>query len=78
MKENTAKTVGDRIRIERSKLNISQEQLSFKSDLHRTYIGAIERGEKCPSIETLLKITSALGISLSKFLENIEDDLEQL
>lgn len=76
MKEKISKAIGNRIKVLRAKQNISQEELSFKSDLHRTYIGAIERGEKCPTIDTLLKVTDALNISLSEFLLNIEKDVK--
>lgn len=76
MKENTAKVIGNRIRILRAKKNISQEELSFKADLHRTYIGAIERGEKSPTVETILKITHAFEISLSDFFTDLESEIQ--
>lgn len=75
MKEKTAIIIGNRIRLLRAQRKISQEELSFKSDLHRTYIGAIERGEKCPTIETLYKITKAFEISLSEFFTNFESEI---
>ena len=78
MKENTAKLVGNRIKLLRVRKNVSQEELSFKSDLHRTYIGAIERGEKCPTIETILKITQAFEISLSDFFSDLESEINDI
>lgn len=38
--------VGKKIRAAREKLGISQQDLAFKADLHRAYIGQSERGEK--------------------------------
>ncbi|HNW66362.1 MAG TPA: helix-turn-helix transcriptional regulator [Aliarcobacter cryaerophilus] len=39
---------------------ISQEELSYRSNLHRTYIGAVERGEKNISLINMNKIAKAL------------------
>lgn len=64
--------LGLQIKLERTKKKLSQEALAHKSNLDRTYIGTIERGEKNPSILILLKITHALNISLIDLFENIE------
>ncbi|SFF40335.1 helix-turn-helix domain-containing protein [Thermoflexibacter ruber] len=47
---------------ERKKL--SQEELSFKADLHRTYIGMIEHAEKNITLSNIEKIANALEISI--------------
>lgn len=65
--------IGNRIRQRRNELGYSQEQLAEYSDLHPSYIGQLERGEKTPSIETLYKLTTGLQISLSDFLKGLED-----
>ena len=44
----------------------SQEQFAFKCDVDRTYIGTIERGEKSPTLNTIVKIANALGITKSE------------
>ena len=59
--------VGKRIKELRNKLGISQEELAFKSEIHRTYIASLEVGKRNVSIETLEKIVNALGVSLSEF-----------
>ena len=59
MKENNgtiSNIIGDRIRKLRTEQKLSQEELAFASELHSAYIGKIERGEKCPTVETLYKI----------------------
>ena len=53
----------------------SQEYLAEVTGLHRTYISQLERGLKSPSIRVLSHITNALGISMSKFLEVVEERL---
>lgn len=65
--------LGQRIRFYRKQKKISQEKLSEMSDLHPTYIGQIERGEKNPSIESIYKISQALKIPLAVLLEKIDE-----
>ena len=64
--------VGARIRYYRNEKKISQEKLSEMSDLHPSYIGQLERGEKTPSIETLYKITQGLSMSLTDYFLDFE------
>lgn len=65
--------IGKRIRYYRTGQGMSQERLAEYSDLHPTYIGQLERGEKTPTIETLYRITKGLHITLSTLVEGIED-----
>jgi transcriptional regulator with XRE-family HTH domain len=55
---------GDSIRKYRNEKKLSQEQLASLSDLDRTYIGGIERGERNPSLVNIHKIAVALGIKI--------------
>lgn len=61
--------VGYRIKELRNKLNISQEELGFRSGVHRTYIASLEVGKRNVSIATLEKIVKALGVLLSVFFD---------
>lgn len=72
MSEVTA-ILGQRIRTYRLKKALSQEKLAELSELHTTYIGQLERGEKNPTILSLLKISAALEISIEKLLENMSE-----
>lgn len=65
----TRKQLGKRIRQYRKKQGISQEDLGFKSGLHRTYIGAIERAEQNVSIDNLHKIAKALKVPPKELLD---------
>ena len=56
--------LGHYLRSVREKHRWSQEDLAFESGLHRTYIGAVERGEYNVTLLTLRQITDALGISV--------------
>lgn len=56
------KIIGTNIRHYRNALNISQEKLAENAGLHRTYIGAVERGEKNISANNIAKIAKELGV----------------
>lgn len=58
--------LGSRIRDLRLENGLSQEKLSFESDLDRTYIGSVERGERNIAAINLRKISKALNISISQ------------
>jgi transcriptional regulator with XRE-family HTH domain len=66
--ENIKRLVGEQIRHLRKEKGLSQEGLGWKSDIHYTYIGAIERGEKNWSIDTLCKIANGLGVGVNDLL----------
>jgi len=55
---------GQRVREMRKENNLSQEDLSFKCDLHRTYIGMIERAEKNITLINIEKIAKALNVEV--------------
>ena len=57
---------GQRVRELRQAKGLSQEDLAFKSRVHRTYLGGIERGERNPSLKNIAAIAEALGITLSE------------
>lgn len=58
-----SKTIGKNVRKLREKKGITQEHLAFEAGLNRAYVGYIERGERNPSTETLVKIARALKTS---------------
>lgn len=60
--------LGRAIRDLRTELKISQEELAYRSGMHRTYLGGIERGERNPSYANLLRIATALGVPASSVL----------
>lgn len=67
--ESLSEAIGHRIRYFRLSKDLTQEELAFKSELHNTYIGQIERGEKNLSILSLTKILKALELSYTDFFE---------
>jgi transcriptional regulator with XRE-family HTH domain len=59
---------GLRVREERIKQALSQEQLAELADVHRTYIGMIERAEKNITLQNIEKIANALKIKPEELL----------
>ena len=53
-------------------MGYSQEELAHISGLHRTYIGAIERGERNLTLNSIIKIASALRVNLEELLKGIK------
>ncbi len=60
---------GNRIRYLRTQENLSQEQLSFKTGFHRTYIGMIERGERNISLTNIAVFAKAFNFSIDELLK---------
>lgn len=62
---------GEKVREERLNQKLSQEALAEKADLHRTYIGMIERGEKNITLANIVKIAEALKVAPSLLLKDL-------
>lgn len=62
------KRIGLAIRARREALSWSQETLAFESGLHRTYIGAVERGEKNVTLRNAIRIARSMHSTLSDLL----------
>lgn len=60
MENDPRKLLGTQIRKERLALGLSQESLAERADLHWTYVGGIERGERNVSLLNIVKIARAL------------------
>lgn len=65
------KAFGDRVRALRQSKGYSQETFADAVGLHRTYIGAIERGEQNVSIDNITLISKTLKVSISKLFDGI-------
>lgn len=70
MKKSFGKILADA----RKEKGLSQEQLAFESNLHRTYISQLERDIKSPSLETIKKICQALNIKTGDLINRMEGE----
>lgn len=63
------KHLGHRIREERTKYRLTQEQLAEIAEVNESYVGQVERGEKNPSLETVVSIARSLGVTVDYLLQ---------
>ncbi len=64
------KRLGKRIREERQRLNLTQAQLAEDIDISDTYMGAIERGERSLTLDTLVRLVNRLGVTVDYMLSD--------
>jgi transcriptional regulator with XRE-family HTH domain len=70
--ESIAKRFGVVLRRRREAAGVSQEALAAKADLHRNYVGLLERGKQIPSILVVEKLAEALGTTMSSLMRDVE------
>jgi transcriptional regulator with XRE-family HTH domain len=68
---SVAQQFSENLLILRRRADLSQEELGFRADLHRTEIGQLERGERLPRIDTLCKLAGALEMTANDLLAGI-------
>ena len=74
MKKDVLHRLGSRIRELRIKADLTQEQLAERADLHPTYLGGIERGERNLSLRNLAKLAAAFQVPLKTLVEFGEEE----
>ena len=74
--EDIKRFIGNRIRELRKQRGLSQEAFGYKAGLHLTHIGAIERGEKNWSIDTILKVARGLNVDIKDLFDYPLDPTE--
>lgn len=72
--ESLAKRFGELVRRKRLERGYSQEDFSFRSGLHQTYVSGIERGRRNVTLETADRLAKALGTTLSSMFSELEGD----
>lgn len=80
------KRLGERIREERLRLHLTQARLAEDVDISDTYMGAIERGERSLTLDTLVRLVNRLGVTVDYLLadsvadadSNILDQFKQI
>ncbi|QWE19485.1 helix-turn-helix domain-containing protein [Polynucleobacter corsicus] len=68
---------GKTLRKYRIKKDLTQEELGLDAGLRRTFISSLELGQKQPSLQTIQKLCLVLDISMSKFLQAVEKELQK-
>ena len=70
------KGLGERIREERQRLNLTQAQLAEDIDISNTYMGAIERGERSLTLDTLIRLVKRLNVTVDYMLADYVPDAD--
>lgn len=71
--ENITKAFGLAIQKRRHELGLSQEDLAFRADVHRTYISQLERGLKSPTLTIIVSIAQALELAPHQLVYKAEE-----
>lgn len=64
--------IGDELRKAREATALTQEQLAFKAGVSRNYVSLLERNEKSPTVQVLLRLCKAMGVKASRIISKIE------
>jgi len=72
----TPEAFGTVLRQYREAKDLSQEDLSYASDLDRTFVSRLESGKRQPTISTIFKLADALGVSPSEMVSRVQDELQ--
>lgn len=73
MNKELSQKFGQLIRELRIKKKLSQEELAFRADVHRTYVGMIERGEKNITLENIDKFCKGLEVTMEYLFQKLKD-----
>jgi transcriptional regulator with XRE-family HTH domain len=63
---------GEELRTARVAAGLTQEELSFRAKVDRTYVSMLEHDKKSPTLDTLFRLCAALGISASGLIARVE------
>lgn len=74
MTGDVAKQFGRNLVRERNRVGLSQEELAYLAELHRTEIGMLERGVRLCRADTLVKLSGALGVTPNELLDGLSWD----
>lgn len=67
------KCIGKRIREKRDEQGLTREKVAEMTGISVNYLGTIERGEKVPRVEVIIKIANALKVTSDELLQDVLD-----
>ena len=76
--EYCPRLMGAIIRDKRKDAHMNQSEASGYAGIARTHLAMIERGKKCATVDTLWKIASALNVTLSSLIQQVETTIDSL
>jgi transcriptional regulator with XRE-family HTH domain len=76
-REVVEREFGKALKMLRKDRGYSQEELAARSNLHRTYISLLERGQKSPSLTTICRVANALDVKPHELISVAEELIKQ-
>lgn len=76
-KKTPAEAFGQVLQALRLEKGLTQEALALEAGTERSHISALERAEKGPSLNTILRLARALGVSAGQIMSMVEDKLSE-
>lgn len=76
-REDIRRAFGMTVRTLRKRLGIAQEALAYDSGVDRAHMGALERGEWTPTLETIFKLLPYLKVDLVEFSAELQGNLKK-
>ncbi|MBP88109.1 MAG: transcriptional regulator [Planctomycetaceae bacterium] len=65
-------TIGEEIRKARQEAGLTQEQLGFEAGISRQYVSLLELEQKSPTLDVLLRLCKAMGVSAGTIVKRVE------
>lgn len=72
LQHSLSTTFGQTVRLQRKTVGLTQEELADLAEIHPTYVGLVERGERNPSLDVAARIADALGFTLAELIAPAE------
>ena len=66
-----AHAFGGTVRRRRREAGLSQEELAERADVHRTFVGRVERGETSATVQTIVKLARALDVKPADLMRDL-------
>jgi transcriptional regulator with XRE-family HTH domain len=64
--------LGNELRKAREAAGLTQEEVSFRAGVHRTYVSMLEREKKSPTLDVLFRLCDAIGLKASELIRRVE------
>ena len=66
--------LGDELRAARLAAKMTQEALAYQAGLSRNYVSLLERNEKSPTVEVLIRLCKAMDVSAGDIIKRLENE----
>lgn len=73
VRDQSCRRFGELVRLLREQAGLSQEEFAERAGVHRTYVGGIERGERNPTLLTICRLATALGVPPKQLLDGVTE-----